>query len=177
MADQQFADYILIARIGAAYGIKGWVKLNSFANPRENILDYRLFMTPQGDSLQELELDQSKTQGKGFVAHIKGCDDREGAQEITGKDLYIRKDVLPKLDADEYYWHQLQGMRVRTLNGDDLGIVDHLLETGANDVLVIRGDESSVDKEERLIPYLPGQVINKIDINSQLITVDWEKDY
>jgi len=177
MAERQFADHILIARIGAAYGIKGWVKLNSFSSPRENILDYQLFLTPQGGALVELELDQSKSQGKGFVAHIKGCDDRERAQEFTGKDLYISKDLLPKLNADEYYWHQLQGMRVRTMYGDDLGVVDHLLETGANDVLVVRGDESSVDKEERLIPYLPGQVINNIDLGLQVIKVNWEKDY
>lgn len=177
MSDQLFADHVLIARIGAAHGIKGWVKLISFSSPKANILNYQHYLTPQGSSLVKLEIDQCKAQGKGFVAHIKDCDDRNLSQEFTGKDLYIEKAVLPELDADEYYWHQLPGLRVQTLNGDDLGVVDHLLETGANDVLVVKADERSVDKEERLIPYLLEQVIDSIDLDQKLIRVNWEKDY
>ena len=168
---------MLIARIGAAYGIKGWIKLISFSSPKENILNYQTFLTPQGSALIELEIDQSKTQGKGFVAHIKGCDDRNLTQEFTGKDLYINKALLPELNENEYYWHQLEGMRVKTLSGDDLGIVDHLLETGANDVLVVKPDELSVDEDERLIPYLFNQVIDNIDEDLRVIKVNWERDY
>ena len=177
MTDQLLADHVLIARIGAAYGIKGWVKLISFSSPKTNILDYRCYLTPQADSLVKLEIDQCKAQGKGFVAHIKGCDDRSQTQEFTGKDLYIEKSLLPELDDDEYYWHQLPGLRVKTLSGDDLGVVDHLLETGANDVLVVKADEHSVDEEERLIPYLLERVIDSIDLNQGLIRVNWEKEY
>ena len=177
MAEQQFADHVLIARIGAAYGIKGWIKLISFFSPKENILNYQTFLTPQGSSLVEVEIDQSKTQGKGFVAHIKGCDDRNLTQEFTGKDLYIKKDLLPDLNENEYYWYQLEGMRVKTLSGDDLGVVDHLLETGANDVLVVKPDELSVDEDERLIPYLFKRVIDNIDQDLRVIKVNWERDY
>jgi len=177
MADQQFADHGLIARIGAAYGIKGWVKLISFSSPKANILNYQRFLTPQGSSLVELKIDQSKVQGKGIVVHIKGCDDRNLTREFTGKNLYIEKALLPELDVDEYYWHQLLGLRVKTLSGDDLGVVDHLLETGANDVLVVKADDLSVDDEERLIPYLFKQVIDSIDLDQRLIKVNWEKDY
>ncbi len=177
MTEQLFADHVLIARIGAAYGIKGWVKLISFASPKANILEYQHYLTPQGGSLVKLEIDKCKAQGKGFVAQIKGCDDRSKAQEFTGKDLYIEKSLLPELDLDEYYWHQLAGLRVKTLSGDDLGVVDHLLETGANDVLVVKADEHSVDEEERLIPYLPEQVIDSIDLDHRLIRVNWERDY
>ena len=177
MTDQLFADHVLIARIGAAYGIKGWVKLISFSSPKANILNYQHYWTPQGSSLVEFEIDKCKAQGKGFVAHIKDCDDRSQTQEFTGKDLYIEKALLPELDVDEYYWHQLPGLRVQTLSGDDLGVVDHLLETGANDVLVVKADELSVDNEERLIPYLLEQVIESIDTDRSLIKVDWERDY
>ncbi|PCJ41469.1 MAG: ribosome maturation factor RimM [SAR86 cluster bacterium] len=177
MTEQQFADHVLIARVGAAYGIKGWVKLISFSSPKSNILNYSVFLTPQDSSLVELEIDQSKAQGKGFVAHIKGCDDRNLTQEFTGKDLYIKKALLPELGDDEYYWYQLQGMRVKTLSGDDLGVVGHLLETGVNDVLVVKPDALSVDKEERLIPYLLEQVIDSIDPDQRLIKVNWERDY
>lgn len=177
MSEQLFADYVLIARIGAAFGIKGWVKLISFSSPKDNILNYQTFLTPQGSSLVELEIDQSKAQGKGIVAHIKGCDDRNLTQDFIGKDLYIKKTLLPDLNENEYYWHQLEGMRVKTASGDDLGVVDHLLETGANDVLVVKPDELSIDKEERLIPYLYEQVIDSISLDQGLITVHWERDY
>ncbi len=177
MTQQQYADYVLIGRIGAAYGIKGWVKLNSFTDPKDNILNYEYFFTPEGGSLIGLEIDQSKAQGKGFVAHIKGCDDRNLSQQYTGKELFIEKALLPELPAEDYYWHQLEGLRVKTLKGDDLGVVDHLIETGANDVLVVKADQLSVDEDERLIPYLSGQVIDDIDLGKKLIRVNWEKDY
>ena len=177
MTEQQFADHVLVARIGAAFGIKGWIKLISFSSPKDNILNYQVFLTPQGSSLVELEIDQSKTQGKGFIAHIKGCDGRNLTQEFTGKDLYIKKSLLPDLNENEYYWHQLEGMRVKTINGDDLGVVDHLLETGANDVLLVKPDKLSADEEERLIPYLFKQVIDNIDLDLRVIKVNWEKDY
>ncbi len=177
MNEQLFADHVLIARIGAAHGIKGWVKLISYSSPKANILNYQNYWTLQAGSLVKLEIDNCKAQGKGFVAHIKGCDDRDKTQEFTGKDLYIKKSFLPQLDDDEYYWYQLSGLRVQTLSGDDLGVVDHLLETGANDVLVVKADEHSVDEEERLIPYLLEQVIDSIDLSQKMIRVNWEKEY
>ncbi|MAM69517.1 MAG: ribosome maturation factor RimM [Gammaproteobacteria bacterium] len=177
MTEEQLADHILIGRIGAVYGIKGWVKLISFANPQENILAYRKFILLDGGQSDTLEIDQSKPQGKGFVAHIRGCDDREQARLYTGKGLYIEKALLPELQAGEYYWHQLTGLRVITSSGDDLGNVDHLLETGANDVLVVRGDTRSIDREERLIPYLYGQVVEEVDLDQEVIRVNWDKDY
>ena len=97
MTEEQLADHILIGRIGAVYGIKGWVKLISFANPQENILAYRKFILLDGGQSDTLEIDQSKPQGKGFVAHIRGCDDREQARLYTGKGLYIEKALLPEL--------------------------------------------------------------------------------
>ena len=103
MTEQLFADHVLIARIGAAHGIRGWVKLISFSSPKANILNYQNYWTPQAGSLVELEIDNCKAQGKGFVAHIKGCDDRELTQEFTGKELYIEKSLITELDADEYY--------------------------------------------------------------------------
>ena len=174
---EQNGKYVKVARVGAPYGIKGWVKLISFSDPKENILSYRHFLTPQSNTLVGLEIDQSRVQGKGFVGHIKDCDDRDHTRAYTGKDLYIEKALLPELKEDEYYWYQLQGLRVLTLNGDDLGIVDHLLEPGANDVLVVKADKYSIDEEERLIPYLRGRVIDSIDLDLREIRVIWEKDY
>jgi 16S rRNA processing protein RimM len=177
----QLADHVLVARIGAVYGVKGWVKLISFTDPPKNILGYQKFMTlqrdGQGEKLMSLTIDQSKSQGKDIIAHIKGCDDRELARSHTGSSLYLPKSALPELGASEFYWYQLQGLRVINRQGEDLGKVSYLLETGANDVLVVQGDTSSIDEEERLIPYLRDQVIEQVDLEQGLIRVSWEKDF
>ena len=88
----------------------------------------------------------------------------------------IEKSELPELEAG-FYWYQLEGLRVVTTSGQDLGKVHHLMETGANDVLVVKGDAQSVDKIERLVPYIDGSVIKQVDLKQGLIVVEWDKDY
>src|SRR5690606_29337756 len=125
----------------------------SFADPPENLLDYRSFYIQGPAGLQTLEFDEIKQHGQGFVGHIKGCDVRELTGEFTGRELLIDKADLPALE-EGYYWHQLEGLRVSTPGGQDLGTVQRLLETGANDVMVVQGDDASVDKRERLLPFV-----------------------
>ncbi len=165
-----------MGRIGAPYGIKGWVKLISFTEPTENLLDYPHFWIADGAELRKIEIDEARPQGQTLVGHIKGCDVREETRRYTGQELWIPKDALPALD-EGYYWYQLEGLRVVNLDGEDLGVVDHLLATGANDVLVVRGDDASIDTEERLLPYVKGQVVKKVDLATRLVHVDWGKDY
>jgi 16S rRNA processing protein RimM len=131
----------------------------------------------QGEKLTSLTIDQSKNQGKNIIAHISGCDDRELARSYTGSSLYLPKSALPVLGGTEFYWYQLQGLRVVNRRDEDLGKVSYLLETGANDVLVVQGDGSSIDEEERLIPYLRDQVIEQVDLEQGLVRVIWEKDF
>lgn len=168
--------HVVMGRIGAVWGIKGWVKVFSFAEPPENLLEYSHFYIKEAGVLKQIELDQLKPHGKGFVGHIKGCDVREEAGRFTGCELLIPKSELPGLE-EGYYWHELEGLRVETVSGEVLGTVHHMMETGANDVLVVRGDEHSVDREERLVPWIPGQVITEVDLDQKVISVDWDKDY
>jgi 16S rRNA processing protein RimM len=170
------ATHVIMGRIGAPYGIKGWVKLVSFADPPENLLNYRHFCIADSGKLRTLEIDASRPLGAGLAGHIKGCDVREEARRYTGKELLLAKSALPELDAG-YYWHQLAGLRVVNLAGDDLGVVDHLFETGANDVLVVRGDERSVDRRERLLPYVTGQVVTEVLLDAGRLLVDWGRDW
>lgn len=165
-----------MGRIGAAWGVKGWVKLLSYTDPPENLLAFHVFdiRTPEG--LERIEIDESRPHGQGFVGHIKGCDVREETGRYTGCELLLEKSALPQLEAG-YYWHELEGLRVVNLGGEVLGIVHHLMETGANDVMVVHGDDSSIDREERLVPWILGQVIREVDLERGVITVDWEKDY
>lgn len=170
------ADHLVMARIGAPWGVKGWVKVFSFTQPPENVLDYKRYSFEEGGRLQTLEFDELKPHGAGFVGHIVGCDVREQCGRYTGKELLLTKQDLPALE-EGYYWHQLEGLQVVNLAGEVLGRVDHLLETGANDVLVVHGDAESVDREERLLPYVSGQVVKRVDLDAGVIQVDWEKDY
>jgi 16S rRNA processing protein RimM len=185
------ATHVVMGRIGAAYGLKGWVKLFSFTDPPANLLEHRKFFIVGNNTgndaekvtekvaeaaLQEIEIDQARAQGQGFVGHIKGCDERDQTRNYTGKELLLPKQVLPVLE-EGYYWHQLEGLRVVNLAGEDLGVVHHLLATGANDVLVVHASVTSIDKEERLLPYVWGQVVLEVDLDSGVIKVDWEKDY
>lgn len=178
------ATHVVMGRIGAPHGIKGWVKLISFTDPVDNLLDYRHFWIADGTGLgkgsgkelTKIEIDEARPQGQALVGHIKGCEVREETRRYTGLELLLPKSALPPLD-EGYYWHQLEGLRVVNLAGEDLGVVDHLLATGANDVLVVRGDEASVDQEERLVPYVTGQVVKEVDLAARVMRVDWGKDY
>lgn len=172
--EQSLLDtHVVMGRIGAPWGVKGWVKVFSFSEPPENLLEYRTFNIMAGGSLQQLEFDELKQQGQGFVGHIKGCDVREQTGPYTGLELWISKAELPELDAG-FYWHELEGLQVINLQDEVLGTVHHLLETGANDVLVVRGDEKSIDRLERLLPWVEGQVVLDVDLEQGVIKVDWE---
>jgi 16S rRNA processing protein RimM len=168
--------HVVMGRVGAPWGVKGWVKVHSFAEPPENLLDYLEFDVETPSGMQKLAFDEIKPHGQGFVGHIKGCEVREQTGAFTGCELLIAKAELPALE-EGFYWHELEGLRVVTLSGEVLGTVHHLMETGANDVVVVRGDEHSIDREERLLPWVLGQVILDVDLDTRIMQVDWDKDY
>jgi 16S rRNA processing protein RimM len=109
--------------------------------------------------------------GKGLVVQFKDCHDRDAAAALTGTDIGIYRSQLPPVDADEYYWSDLMGMQVITKDDQVLGVVDHLLETGANDVIVVKGEQ------EHLVPYIKGQVVKSVDLETRIIRVDWDPDF
>ena len=111
-----------------------------------------------------------------MIAHLKGVDDRSQAEELKGLEISVPRAELPELTEDEFYWHQLEGLSVYA--GDCLlGQVDHLLETGANDVLVVRACEGSLDKRERLVPWLRGDVVKGVDLAGSRIDVEWDPEF
>jgi len=180
-----------LGRIGAAHGIKGWVRLISFTDPADNILQFSQFYpSPGGVSgsqvvstnleqiePDQIEIDESRAQGKHFVAHIKGCDSPEETRIYTGRELQVARSELPELASEEFYWFELEGLKVINAQEEDLGVVHHLIGTGANDVLVVRATESSIDNEERLIPFIRESVVKNVDLKGKILRVDWEKDY
>ncbi|MBL4582097.1 MAG: ribosome maturation factor RimM [Gammaproteobacteria bacterium] len=171
------SEWLVLGEIGRVHGLKGWLKLISFTSPIENILDYSLFHAEVGGRTQELELDEHSRLNKALLVHFKGYDDPETARLLTGTELAVANEKLPGLERGEFYWHQLQDLKVVNQIDQVFGRVSHLLETGANDVLVVKADSESIDDRERLIPYLMDSVIIEIDLESQTIRVDWEADY
>jgi len=165
---------VSLGRIGAPHGIKGWVRLHSHTQPKENILEYRQLYTPAGE---RLEFDEIRAHGKGFIAHVVGYDTPETSRVLTGLELSVDRDSLPALESGEYYWHELVGLTVTTTGGEELGRVDQMIETGANDVLVVVSTDSSMDDRERLIPYLPDRVVRQVDVQAGTLLVDWQTDW
>lgn len=170
------ANILVIGRIRGVFGVKGWVKIHSYTEPVENLLQYGQCQLKRRQGWEAITIDAGKLHGKGLVAHIKGIDDREQAVALQDCDIAIPPSELPELGQEEFYWRQLQGLSV--FSGDELlGRVDHLLDTGANDVLVVKPCEGSLDKRERLIPWVRETVIRQVDIAAGRMEVDWDPEF
>jgi 16S rRNA processing protein RimM len=144
----------------------------SYTQPRENIVRYSpWYLQDERGTWREKRLAGGARHGKGVIARLSDCENRDQARALMGCEIAVRRDQLPATAPGEYYWRDLQGLKVITLTGELLGTVDHLLETGANDVLVVHGER------ERLIPFVLDQVIVRVDLDKGAIHVDWDKDY
>nr|WP_297459618.1 ribosome maturation factor RimM [uncultured Halomonas sp.] len=170
-------DYVVLGKLTSPHGVKGWFKVYSYTSPMEGILDYAEWVVRQRGESTAHRLIQGRRQGKGLVASLQGVDSREQAEQLAGAEILLPKQALPALGTGEYYWYQLEGLRVLTLEGIDLGHVNYLFETGANDVLVVRADERSIDDRERLLPFLPDEVIRDTDLAAGTLTVDWDPQF
>ncbi len=163
--------HVLVGRIVGVFGVRGWVKVQSYTNPRENLLKYQPWLIRNADQVYERALLDSRLGTKGIVALLAGCTDPTTALPLVGCEISVPREVFPAPEDGEYYWADLVGLRAFTLDGVDLGTVVHLVETGANDVLVVRGDR------ERLIPYLPEQVVRSVDLAERRLLVDWDPEF
>jgi 16S rRNA processing protein RimM len=181
MSTPSAENVLVVGKITGVHGIKGWVKIHSFTEPQENFLRFGKWMLRRRGELEAIEFDAGRVQGKGLVAHIAGVDDRTLAEGYRGLEVVVPEGCLPGLEPGEYYWSQLQGLQVWCRDAGEpdsadrvlLGTVDYLIETGANDVLVVKPAAGSIDQRERLIPYLPGDVVTRVDLAEGLIEVDW----
>ena len=129
---------VKLGRITTVYGVKGWVKVFSSTEPMQNIFDYQPWQTCIDGVWQDLKISQGKTHGKGLIALLEGCEDRDQARKYCGLDISVDRAILPNLEDGDYYWQQLTGLNVETDAGVKLGKVDHLIATGSNDVLVVK---------------------------------------
>ena len=161
---------VVLGRISGVFGVKGWVKIHSFTDPREAILDYVDWHVDQEGDRRAVNLAEGKRHGKTVIARLVGIDDRDAAAELVNALISVPRSKLPVTADNEYYWSDLEGLTVVHRDGKLLGKVAYLLETGANDVLVVQRDR------EVLIPYIADEVIEDVDLTSGVIRVNWEWD-
>ena len=169
-------DLIVVGKIFSVHGVRGEVKVYSFTDPIENLLSYRNWTLRRDGSVKQVELVSGRSTQKDLVAKLKGLDDREEARLLSGYEICISRSLLPNLTNGEYYWYQLVGLKVIDQLGQLFGKIDHLLETGANDVMVVKPCAGSLDDRERLLPYTE-QCVLAIDLGAGEMRVDWDADF
>jgi 16S rRNA processing protein RimM len=160
-------DFISLGYINGIFGVKGWVKVFSYTRPRAGILDYDLWYLHR----QPVKLVQGHPQGQGIVAKLDQIDDRDAARLLNRVKIEIKREQLASLAADDYYWSDLVDLDVFNLSGEHLGRVDYVMETGANDVLVLKGAPAC------LIPWKIPEIVRHVDLQQGRIDVDWEADF
>lgn len=164
-------ELINVGKISGVFGVKGWVKVFSFTDPRDNIISYSPWLLKKGSEEKSIAVVDGQLQGKTVVVQLDGIDDRDQAASLMGWEVFIKPGQLPAPSEDEYYWSELVGLNVETIDGVQLGIIDGLMETGANDVILIKGDR------ERAIPFLLDQTIVTIDLSAGKMIVDWDPEF
>lgn len=163
-------DLIEIGHVLGAHGVQGQIKVFSRTSPRENIVNYSPWLIEHDGVTTSVNV-RGNVQGKNVIARIDGVTSRDQAHDMTGAKILIHKNQLPELPDGDYYWDQLVGLQVISTSGVQLGRIHHMLETGANDVMVVEGDR------ERLIPFVMDHVVKHISLQTQQLIVDWEADF
>lgn len=169
---------VVLGKLGSVYGVKGWLKVHSFTDDSEAILDYFPWSINIGNKAQTVEVEDWRRHNQALIVKIKGVEDRDQAQALVNGEIVIESAALPELPEGEFYWRDLIGMTVVTEQGYNLGEVTDLMETGANDVLVVKANRNDgFGKKERLIPYLEDRVIKSISADEKQICVDWDPGF
>lgn len=183
------SEKVILGRITGVYGVKGWLKIFSYTDPMESIVDYSpWYIRPENrknSPWKKVKLKAGKRHAKTVVAQLEGCDDRDEAQAFIGLEIAIELNQLEELkDSNEFYWRDLIGLRVINQQGIELGVVKKLMETGANDVLVVVSEKAASEAEgtevvykERLIPWTMHSAIIAVDLEQGVIEVDWDPDF
>jgi len=163
--------FVTLGRISGVYGVRGWVKVHSYTEPRDNVVGFARWTLRWRDGERAVEVEEGRAHGSNVVAKLRGVDDRDAARELVGADIEVERAALPECEPGEYYWADLEGLEVVTPAGERLGTVDHLVATGGHDVLVLAG------QPQRLIPFVHGTVIRGVDLGKGVIVADWSPEF
>lgn len=164
--------FVTLGRITGAFGIQGWVKVHSDTSPRENIVTYSPWYLERDGRREAWQVRGGRLQSRSVIAKLAGCNDRDMADRLAGAMITVPRSLLPETtEPGEFYWADLVGLDVVTVDGVELGRVRGLFETGANDVIVVDGER------ERLVPYIWQQVVREVDLAEGRMVVDWDPDF
>jgi 16S rRNA processing protein RimM len=159
-----------MGRLSAPFGVKGWLKVQPNTAAAQNLLAYRTWWVEGDGEWRSLAVAEARVHGHSVVAKLEGCDDRDAAAALRGKTVAVPRAELPGTKSGEYYWADLIGLAVVNGDGQGLGRIASILQTGANDVLVVDGER------ERLIPFI-ADVIRQVDLGTGVVRVEWGADY
>jgi 16S rRNA processing protein RimM len=158
-----------IGHISGVHGVKGWVRIYSLTEPREAIFEYQPWLL--GDSREEVRIQQGKKHGKHLIAMLDEVEGRDQAENLANRVIAVYRDQFPELPETEYYWTDLVGLSVQLADGTELGSIDRMLATGANDVMVVQGER------ERLIPFVRGPYVKSVNLIDGIVVVDWDPEF
>ncbi|MEO8017883.1 MAG: ribosome maturation factor RimM [Pseudomonadota bacterium] len=162
---------IAVGRLGAAHGVRGWLRVQSFTDPPQRLFEWRSwYLQSEKGATREVKLLEMRPQGKGWIARIEGVDERDGAARLTGQMILVDREQLPPAEGREHYRDDLVGFEAKNLEGALLGVVDHFVDTPGNTVMVIKG------VREHWVP-VTGQHLRSIDKDARAVLVDWPEDF
>ncbi|WP_288791538.1 ribosome maturation factor RimM [uncultured Chitinibacter sp.] len=170
-AQQVPEDLVVMGYISGAFGIQGWVSLVADTQYADSLLDYKTWWVGRDGRWSAKAVLDGHVQPKKLNARLEGVADRDAAFALKGCEVAVPRSAMPALAADEYYWADLVGVQVVNQQGESLGVIDRLFETGANDVIVVKADGV-----ERLVPFV-GHVVLNVDLPAKTMLVDWGLDY
>jgi 16S rRNA processing protein RimM len=184
-ADDPANEPVVVGRIAGAYGVLGWVRIVSYTEPPENLVSYRHWLIREGDRWQPVTPATARPHGPGYVVQLRELANRNEAQALTGRLVAVPRSELPELEHEfEYYWRDLVGLTVRDPQGRMLGRVDHLIATGAHDVLAIeiehapgalpRDEAANGKRPQLLVPFLR-QFVPHVDLAGRVLVIDWQE--
>jgi 16S rRNA processing protein RimM len=161
---------VILGRISGLFGVRGWVRVFSYTEPREAFLQYKGLVLGRDGDWQSVEVAEGQRHGKSVILRLEGFDDRDQAVRLIGTEIGADRSELPEPEDGHFYWSDLTGLTVVHRDGTELGKVKDMLETGAHDVMVVEGEQ------KRLIPFVTDEVVLNVDFNEKVINVDWEWD-
>jgi 16S rRNA processing protein RimM len=161
---------VVLGRIAGTFGVQGWVKINSYTDPPDNLLDYEELLIGGPGRWTKVELEAGRVTGKGVLGKLKGLETPEDARTRVGEELGVRRSDMPPPAPGEYYWSDLEGLDAESTNGERLGRVDHFRSTPAGTMIVIRGER------ELWVPFVKDRVA-KVDLAGGRIVLDWSADW
>jgi len=166
------SDLVIMGYVSGAFGVRGWVKIHADTEYADNLFDYPTWWLGRDGDWKAYKHEEGAVQPKAVVAKLEGVSDRNQAEAMRGCKIAVPRSELPEPEEDEFYWTDLIGLEVFNKDGVLLGVVASLLETGANDVLVLKDG----DGKQRMIPFV-GAIVQEVDIQAGRIVADWGLDY